>query len=115
MIARLTRSRPRWLVRAAGLQLRVSGSCVVLVGGVRQKGHEVLVVRAAPAGDRVPAGSGLVAGEEAGWPEHRVVAGDHVVEGAVVGGAAGNGVDGRVDEAEVVAGVLVGQGDHGRP
>src|SRR6266700_4117236 len=82
-----------------------------LSGRVCQQRDEVLEVGAAPAGDRVPAGSGGIAGEDAGGPEHGVVAGDHVVEGAVAGGAAGDGVDGEVDEAEVLPGVLVGQGD----
>src|SRR5712691_6245406 len=86
-------------------------SDAAVAGGVGQEGDEVLGVGAAPAGDRVPAGSGGVAGEDASGPEHGVVAGDHVVEGAVAGGAAGDGVDGGVGEAEVLPGVLVGQGD----
>jgi len=70
---------------------------------VSQQGDEVQGVWAAPAGDWVPAGSGGVAGEDTGGPEHRVVAGDYVVEGPVVGGAAGDVVDGGVDEAQVLA------------
>src|SRR5580704_18901965 len=71
--------------------LGVSGSCATMTCGVREQGDEDVDIGAAPAGDRVPAGSGGVAGEDAGGPQHRVVAGGHVVEGAVVGRAAGDG------------------------
>jgi hypothetical protein len=76
---------------------------------------EDLGVGASPAGDRVPAGRCLVADHDAGGQHDGVVAGDHVVDGAVVGGAAGDAVDGGVDQARVLAGVLVGEGDEGRP
>src|SRR5579863_3582065 len=77
-------------------------------GGAGQQGDEVLGVGAAPAGDRVPAGSRVVAGDDAALPLHGVVAGGHVVEGLVVSRAAGDGVDGGVDEAQVLSGLLVG-------
>ena len=54
-------------------------------GGAGQEGDEVLGVGAAQAGNGVPAGSGGVADVDPGGPQDRVVAGDHVVEGAVVG------------------------------
>ena len=84
-----------------------------------QQGDEDLGVGGTPAGDRVPAGSGLVAGDRdrrrGGAEDHRVVAGGDVVERLVVQRAAGDPVDGGVDEAERVAGLLVGQGDQAGP
>src|SRR6202042_3635231 len=77
--------------------------------------NEDLGVGAAPAGDRVPARSRLVPEDDPGGPHHRVVTGHHVVEGAVIVPAAGDPVDRGVDEAQVPARILVGQGDHGRP
>ena len=86
-----------------------------LVGVVGEQGHEYLRVGGPPAGDRVPAGPGLVAGDRDPVDDHRVVAGGDVVERLVVQRAAGDPVDGRVDEAERVAGLLVGEGDQPGP
>ena len=80
-----------------------------------QQGDEDLCVGGTPASDRVPAGSGLIAGDRDPVEDHRVVAGGDVVERLVVQRAAGDPVDGGVDEAERVAGLLVGQGDQAGP
>jgi uncharacterized protein len=67
---------------------------------------EHLGVGAAPAGDRIPAWACPVAGDRRGRELGRVaVTGGDVVEGLVVLRAAGDLVDGRVDEAEVAVGV----------
>src|SRR6202007_186977 len=73
-------------------------------------------VRAAPAGDGIPARPRLVAGDRAVGKLRRVVrAGGDVVEGLVVVRATCDLVDGRVDEAEVALGVLVGEGNDPGP
>ena len=77
--------------------------------------YECSRVGAAPAGDGVPARSGLVAGDRAPVEGHGVVAGGDVVECLVVFRAVGDAVDGGIDEAEGVAGFLVCQGDQGGP
>src|SRR5712691_2675355 len=82
-------------------------------GGVPgEQRDENLGVGAAPAGDRVPAWACPVAGDRRGGELGRVaVTGGDVVEGLMVLRAAGDLVDGRVNEAEVALGVLVGEGD----
>jgi hypothetical protein len=80
-----------------------------------QQRDEHLRVGAAPAGDRIPAGCRLVAGDRLGRELRGVVSLGDVVEGLVVAGAAGDLVDGRVDETQVPPGVLVGQGDQRGP
>src|SRR5712691_1023881 len=86
-------------------------------GGVPgEQRDENLGVGAAPAGDRVPARACSVAGDRRGGKLGRVaVTGGDVVEGLVVLRAAGDPVDGRVDEAKVALGVLVGEGDDPGP
>src|SRR5690242_17802104 len=106
-----TRPRSRAGTGPGTRELRSAGRA----GRARQRRDEVLGVGAAPSGDRVPTGCCVVADEDPGGPQYRVVAGDHVVEGPVRGGATGDVVEGGVDEAEVVAGLLVGQCDHARP
>src|ERR1700722_5503411 len=63
-------------------------------GSAGEQGGEDLGVGGAPAGDRVPAGSGRVAGDRDAVTGYRVVAGGDVVEGLVVQRAAGDPVDG---------------------
>src|SRR5690348_4110154 len=60
---------------------------------------ERLGVGAAPAGDGIPAGRRPVAGDRRGRELHGVVSLGDVVEGLAVAGAAGDLVDGRVNEA----------------
>jgi hypothetical protein len=80
-----------------------------------KQGHEYLPIRAAPAGDGIPARPGLVAGDRRGRELHGVVSRGDVVEGLVVVGIAGDLVDGRVDETQVAARVLVSQRDQRCP
>src|SRR5215472_5172935 len=88
---------------------------VSAAGVAGKKGHEYLSVRVSPSRDRVPAGCCLVAGERGGRKHEGVVAGGYVVEGLVVLRAAGDLVDGGVDEAEVPVRELVGQRDQPGP
>src|SRR4029077_20894300 len=82
----------------------------------REQGYEPLGVRASPAGYGVPAWSCSVAGDcSVGELRGVGVTGGDVVEGLVVVRAAGDLVDGGVDEAEVASGVLVGEGDDPGP
>src|SRR5262249_18402727 len=69
----------------------------------------------AQAGDRVPARAGRVAGDRVGRDHHRVVPDGDVVERRVVNGTAADAVERGIDEAQVVAGVLVGHGDQPGP
>jgi hypothetical protein len=81
-----------------------------------EQGHEHQGVRAAPAGDGVPARGCAVADDRPVGELGPVgVPGGDVVEGLVVVPIAGDPVDGRVDEAEVALGVLVGEGDDPGP
>src|ERR1700733_323527 len=77
-------------------------------GVAGEQRDECLRVGASPAGDRVPAGSGLVAGDGLAGERHAVGAGGYVVECLVVVVAVADLVEGGVDEAEVPSGVLVG-------
>ena len=90
------------------------GGQASLVGVLGKEGHEHFRVGGPPSGDGVPAGPGLVASDRVAVEDDGVVAGDDVVERLVVQRAAGDPVDGRVDGAERVAGLLVGQ-DEGLP
>ena len=81
------------------------------VDGGGKQGDEHGRVRAAPAGDGIPAGGGVVAADRFGWEARCVVAGGDVVECAVVEGAVADAVDGGVNETELVTGVLVGEGE----
>jgi hypothetical protein len=92
-----------------------TGSGGSRAGIAGEQGDEDLGVGAAPAGDRIPAGCGLVAGDRPGREPHGVVARGDVVEGLVVVGTAGDLVDRRVDEAQVAPRVLVGQRDERGP
>ena len=78
---------------------------VAPTGKACQQRDEHLRVGGSPTCHRVPSGSRLVT----------VEAGRNVVKGLVVAGAAADVVDGGVDEAEVVMGVLVGQHHDSRP
>src|SRR5580704_4894921 len=86
-----------------------------MAGVAGEQGDEDLGVGATPASDRIPAGCGVVADDRGGRNMHRVVSGGDVVESLVVAGTAGDLVDGRVDEAQVPPGVLVGQSDQRCP
>src|SRR5262245_48482153 len=68
---------------------------------------ESLSVGGAPAGDRIPAGSRRVADDRLGRELHGVASLGDVVEGLVVAGAAGDLVDGRIDEAQAAPCVLI--------
>src|SRR5271155_3080885 len=81
------------------LHLSVDKTAGFVGASAGQQGDEDLGVGGSPAGDRVPAGSGLVAGDRDRWrgggEDHSVVAGGDVVERLVVQRAAGDrGCDG---------------------
>src|SRR5271155_4509497 len=81
------------------LHLSVDKTAGFVGASAGQQGDEDLGVGGTPAGDRVPAGSGLVAGDRDRWrgggEDHSVVAGGDVVERLVVQRAAGDrGCDG---------------------
>src|SRR5580692_2389198 len=81
-----------------------------------QQGDEHLRVGASPARRRVPSGSGLVTDRADRIRHgHDVVTGSNVVKRLVVAGALGDAVDGGVNEAKVVMGVLVRQRHESRP
>src|SRR5208282_1173295 len=89
------------------------GCCAWLSG---QQRDEHLRVGASPAHRRVPSGSGLVTDRADRIRHgHDVVTGSNIVKRFVVAGAAGDAVDGGVNEAKVVMGVLVGQRHESRP
>src|SRR5262249_13750634 len=112
--AGITAAWPEDLPNAAGSWRRPWAG--LLWGGVPgEQRDENLGVRAAPAGDRIPGGSRPVAGDRLGRELHGVVSLGDVVEGLTVAGAAGDLVDGRVDDAQTAPGVLVGQGDQRGP
>src|ERR1019366_6669459 len=90
------------------------GGCLILVClAAGQQGDEHLRAGGSPARYRVPSGTGVVASRDGA--DGQVAAGSDVVEGLVVAGAAGDAVDGGVNEAEAVMGVLVGQRHESRP
>ena len=95
------------LVGAVGRVTDGRSTTASLAGVASEEGDEDLGVGSPPAGDGVPAGSGLVAGDRGPVEGHRVVAGGDVVERLVILRALGDSVDGGVDEAERVAGLLV--------
>src|ERR1700733_7583409 len=76
----------------AGEISRVGPGSWAGVAGEQRDG--CLRVGASPACDRVPAGSGPVAGDGLAGERHAVGAGGHVVERLVVGGAAADLVEG---------------------
>src|SRR5580692_8035713 len=81
-----------------------------------QQGDEHLRVGASPARRRVPSGSGLITDRADRIRHgHDVVTGSNIVKRLVVTGAAGDAVDGGVNEAQVMTGVLVGQRHESRP
>src|SRR5258707_8339910 len=112
--AMITAAWPEDLPHAAGSWRRPQAG--LLWGGVPgEQRDENLGVGAAPAGDGIPAGYRPVAGDRFGRELHGVASLGDVVEGLLVVGAAGDLVDGRVNEAQMAPGVLVGQGDERGP
>src|ERR1039458_8178446 len=89
------------------------GRMILVCLAAGQQGDECLRVGASPARYRVPSGTGVVTSRDGA--DDQVGTGSDVVEGLVVAGAAGDAVDGWVNEAEAVMGVLVGQRDESRP
>src|SRR5713101_8520235 len=88
------------------------GHCLVpLPLAVDQEWNQVVDDGRAQAGDRVPAGSGVVSIDG----HQTVAAGGDVVEGAAVGVALGDVIQGLVDRTQATAGSLVGQGDDSGP
>src|SRR5712691_1420658 len=88
------------------------GDCLVpLPFAIDEEGDQVGDDGRAEAGDRVPAGFGVVSGDA----QQTVAAGGDVVEGAAVGVALGDVIQGLVDRSQATAGSLVGQGDDARP
>ena len=91
---------------------RLSQTLVIVgVDVASEQGDEHACLGAAPAGDGVPAATGVVADDGFGREADTVVAGGDVVECLVVETAAADPVEGGVDESEVATGVLVGEGD----
>ena len=87
-----------------------SAACVA-----SEEGHKHLGVRTAPTGYGVPARPSLVTGNRPLVELGRVVARGDVVKGMVVLRAAGDLVNGWVDEAKVPLRVLVSKGDDPGP
>src|SRR5713101_2895374 len=88
------------------------GDCLVpLLFAVDQEWNQVVDDRRAQAGDRVPAGFGFVSIDA----HQTVAAGGDVVEGAAVGVALGDVIQGLVDRTQPMPGILVGQGDDPSP
>ena len=97
------------LVDPAAPELSLSTS---IVG---KQWHQRRRIGTTPAGNRIPARARLVTDDRIGGEFGGVVAHRDVMEGLVVLRAAGDLVDGRVDEAEMPLRVLVGEGDDPGP